>query len=75
VGIWPPHWASRSILGRFRFDCDLLGNEVFWNMRVTIVFLVVKQNVVVKHNSFTILPILIPLLNDKRDSLGTRVFH
>jgi hypothetical protein len=53
---------------------DLSLDMVFWDVHITIVLLVIQKNMVIEHYGFSILPILIPLLNHECDSLATWVW-
>ena len=68
--VWFPDGRLGPVLALLGRKRDLVLQEVLGDVHVAVVLLVVQQNVVIKDHSFSILPVLVPLLDEERDSLG-----
>lgn len=80
IRVWSSQWTQWPIFWWVLLVClfflgVLLLNKVFRNMDVAVVLDVVQDNVIIINYSFTILAVLVSLLNVKSYSLSWRLVH
>ena len=69
------HWRLRSVDGWAHGGLHLDISMVLRHVNIAIVLLVVQKNVIIEHHSLTVLPVLVPLLDEEGNSLSTRFLN
>jgi len=69
VRILPSFWGPRSVLRRVVLDSDLVLQVLLRDMQIAVVFLVVKQDVVIEYYCLSVKTVFVPLLDVECHSL------